>query len=219
MKKIGIIIFILFFSFSLRAETEKNDNFDFTHHRASITGMLTSSDSWQLEVGYHYMFNKYIGIGGEFGGWQVYFEEGYASGKNWDIESEDNKPWNLYLRPSIILKTPAIKLGQVDLGLFAEPGVMMNLPYRKVWIRQYTNWPDYENKSISTSKGQWCAIDARIGAYVNFGPCGFSLGYCMSNFDVYSQSRQLSYKGTSFKDIYPKKSFMQGAYLTASYYF
>lgn len=219
MKKIYLIILILLFATSIQAQNNKSENFEFTNNRASITGMLTSSDSWQIEFGYHYMVNKYIGVGGALGGWKVYFEEGYASGKDWDIESDDNKPWNLYLRPSIILKTPSIKLGQIDLGLFAEPGIMLNVPFRRVWVRQYTDWPDYDNMSVSISKGQWCAIDARIGVCVNFGSCGFSIGYLMSNFDVYSQTRHLSYKNTSFKEFYPDKSFMQGAYLTASYYF
>lgn len=181
--------------------------------------MLTSSDSWQLEMGYHYMFNRYVGVGGSIGGWQVYYEEGFASGSNWGIESEYNKPWNIYLRPSLVLKSPAIKLKQVDLGLFAEPGLMMNIPYTKVWIRQNTNWPEYESNSVSTCKGQWLGLDIKLGIYVNFGPLGFSAGYMMSNLDVYSQYRHLSYRGVSFEGFYPKKSFMQGAYLTASYYF
>ncbi|MCM1349445.1 MAG: hypothetical protein NC338_08545, partial [Firmicutes bacterium] len=121
--------------------------------------------------------------------------------------------------PSVVLKTPAIKIKQVDLGLYAEPGLMLNVPYTGANIRQYTQWPDYDYKHISTSKGQWFAVDVRVGIFVNFGSCGFSAGYSISNYDVYSQYRHLSYKGISFGKYYPKKSFMQGAYLTASYYF
>ncbi|MCM1483618.1 MAG: hypothetical protein NC043_04720 [Muribaculaceae bacterium] len=201
------------------AEERKESNFEFGHNRVEVSGMLTSTDSWQMEVGYHYMINRYIGVGGSFGGWKVYFEEGFPSGKNWDIESDDNKPYNLYLRPSVVLKSPALKVGQVDLGLFAEPGVMMNVPYTRVSIRQYTTWPNYEPKSVSTSKGQWCAVDVRAGVYANVGPCGISAGYMMSNLDVYSQYRHLSYNGIPFSEFYPQKSFMQGAYLTLSYYF
>lgn len=181
--------------------------------------MLTSSDSWQLELGYHYMFNRFIGIGGAVGGWQVYYEDGWASGNKWEIESDDNKPWNLYLRPSVVLKSPALKVGQVDLGLFAEPGVMMNVPYARVWIRQHTDWPEYDSRSVSTTRGQWFAVDLRVGIYANIGPCGFCAGYLMSNFDVYSQYRHLSYDGVRFSRFYPEKSFMQGAYLSLSYYF
>lgn len=220
MKKFALLAFLIIFAFSLQAKNADDDsNFEFSNNRASISGLLTSSDSWQLEYGYHYMFNKYIGVGGSIGWWSVYYVVGYASGNNWDLDSDDEKPWNMYMRPSIILKTPTLRLGQVDLGLYAEPGVMMNVPYSMAWIHQYTHWPEYENKKVSTNKGQWCAVDLRVGVAVNFGPCGFSAGYMMSNFDVYSQRRHLSYDGVPFSKFYPTKSFLQGAYLTASYYF
>lgn len=193
---------------------------DITHNRASITGLLTSSDSWQVELGYNYMICPYVGIGGAVGGWKNYFVDGYASGKDWHIASDDEKPSNIYLRPSIVLKSPAIRIKDSYLGLYAEPGLMMNVPYERVWIDKITNWPqtDYNNK-VSTSNGQWCAVDIRLGVYFNVGPCGISAGYMMSNFDIYSQRRHLSYNGVSFSQFYPKKPFMQGAYLTASYYF
>ena len=40
-----------------------------THNRFGINGALTSSDSWLLEYSYHYMLNKYIGLGGSAGTW------------------------------------------------------------------------------------------------------------------------------------------------------
>lgn len=49
---------------------------DETHHRIGFNGALTSSDSWQLEFSYHYMFNRYIGLGGSMGSWQVWYEYG-----------------------------------------------------------------------------------------------------------------------------------------------
>ncbi len=219
MRRIGVFIIAIFTALSILAENKKEENFEFSHHRASISGLLTSSDSWQLEGAYHYLFNRYIGIGGAIGGWKVYFEEGWPSGKDWEIDSDDSKPFSIYLRPSVILKSPAVKIKQVDLGLFAEPGVMLNVPYSHVNIRQYRGWPNFEYKSVSTTKGQWFAMDLRLGIYANIGPLGISAGYMMSNLDVYSQYRHLSYKGISFKEFYPKKSFMQGAYLILSYYF
>lgn len=216
----NIFIFIVLFSYMHISATEKaEENFDFTHNRFAFSGLITSSDSYQFEASYHYMLNRYMGLGGALGYWKVWYEDGWGAEKDWDIESDDNKPFNFYLRPSIVLKSPSIKLRKFDVGLFAEPGVMLNVPYASVNIRQYTNWPSYDLKYISTSKGQWFAVDMRLGTYVNFGSVGFTAGYMMSNFDVYSQYRHLSYKGSTFNKFYPKKSFMQGAYLSASYYF
>lgn len=219
MKRLCVFALAVMSVISLFADNEKDENFEFSHNKVAFSGLVTSSDSYQIEASYHYMFNRYIGLGGSFGFWKVWYEEGWASEKDWEIESDENKPSNFYLRPSVVLKTPAIRIKQVDLGLYAEPGVMLNIPYTGANIRQYTQWPDYDYKHISTSKGQWFAVDMRVGIFINFGPCGFSAGYIMSNYDVYSQYRHLSYKGNSFSKYYPKKSFMQGAYLTASYYF
>ena len=41
----------------------------------------------------------------------------------------------------------------------------------------------------------------------------------MSNLDVYNQYRHLSYNENSFDKFYPKKPFMQGAYISCSYNF
>lgn len=203
------------------AVDNKASNFEFSNNRASFSGTLTSSDSWQLEAGYHYMLCRFVGVGASVGLWKVYFEEGRAYGDDWEVDLDDNNntPENFYLRPSLILKTPAIKIKSVDLGLYAEPGVMLNVPYAQVWVSQKIDWHRYGSKRVWTNGGQWFAADLRAGAYLNFGPCGLSAGYMMSNHDVYSQFRSLSYRGVSFKWFYPRKPFMQGAYLTLSYYF
>jgi hypothetical protein len=218
MKRTGILLLSIFSAVVLLAEDTGDGDFELSHHRASVSGMLTSSDTWQVQFGYHYMLNRYVGVGGSVGSWQVYYENGYADGGNWSID-DDSKPGNIYLHPSVVFKSPALRIKNIDLGLYAEPGMMMNIPYKHVWIREYTDMFNYELKSASTTKGQWLGVDVKIGVYANIGQCGLSAGYIMSNFDAYSQYRHLSYNGVSFDKFYPKKSFMRGAYLTASYYF
>lgn len=165
------------------------------------------------------MLFPYLGVGGGFGGWSNYYVDGYASGTHWHISSDDEKPWNLYLRPSIVLKSPALNFKDAYFGIYAEPGVMLNIPYHSVYVEKTDKWSVTEYKKISTTKGQWCAMDLRVGVYVNVGQCGISVGYMMSDFDSYSQRRHLSYDGISFSKFYPKKHCMQGAYITLSYYF
>lgn len=218
MKRLATIIFVLI-ALCTTTTVHARQFEDLTHHRASLSGLLTFSDAWQVDFAYHYMIFPYLGVGGGIGGWGNYYVDGYASGSNWHISSDDEKPWNIYLRPSIVLKSPALKIKDAYLGVYAEPGLMMNIPYHSVYIDKTINWPETEYEKISTSKGQWCAMDLRVGIYVNVGPCGISAGYTMSNFDIYSQRRHLSYNGVSFSQFYSKKSFMQGAYLTLSYYF
>ncbi len=195
------------------------ENFESVHNRVSFSGLLTSSDSYQLEASYHYMFNRSIVVGAAAGYWKVLYEDGWASGRDWEIESDDNAPSNIYLHPSLILKTPSLKIKNVGLGIYAEPGLMLNVPYKRVNIRQHRRGWEYDIRHISTMKGQWFAMDLRIGVYVNLGQLGFSAGYMVSNFNVYSQYRHLSYMGNSFSNYYPEKKSMQGGYLTASFYF
>lgn len=188
-----------------------------TRHRVAFNGTLTSSDSYSLEASYHFMPCKYVGIGGAIGHWANYYVDGWASGSNWSISSDYEKPENYYIRPSVILKSPAINYRASSWSLFAEPGVMLSIPYQRVCIESTSNWPDTEYDYISTGKGQWLACELRLGISLQVGPCGVSAGYMMSNLDIYSQYRHLSYKGIYFKDFYPVKSFMQGAYLSLSY--
>ena len=219
MKRFGLLLLAFVMCVGLRAQEEMSNDQDFTHNRGGVAGLLTSSDSWQAEFSYHYMFGPLIGIGGSVGAWRVYMEEGWASGKDWEIESDDNKPSNVYLRPSLMLMTPAVRIKSVGVGLFLEPGLMLNLPYREVRIRQDLRWPDYEYRTANTTGGQWFAVDIRTGVFVKIGSGMISAGYMMSDFDVYGQQRHLSYRGQSFKDFYPRKPFMQGAYLSLTGYF
>lgn len=139
------------------------------------------------------MLSKYVGLGGAFGYWTNYCEDGWASGSDWNIGEDDSKPSNLYLRPSVVLKSPGIRCKETIWSLYAEPGIMLNVPYRRVCIEKIANWPHIDYDYISTNKGQWFALDIRVGINAEIGPCGLSAGYMMSNLDIYSQYRHLSY--------------------------
>lgn len=58
----------------VRAEDESGNK------RFSLNGTLTSSDSYSLDVSFHYMFGRYVSVGGAFGNWANYYEIGWASG-------------------------------------------------------------------------------------------------------------------------------------------
>lgn len=194
-------------------------NEEVTHRRVSATGTLASSDVYSIEGAFHYMFFPYLGVGGAFGYWANYFDDGWASGRGWHIDDDDNKPSNLYLRPSLILKTPSVRIKATHWSLYAEPSVMLNIPYQRVCIEKTDHWHVVDYDYISTGKGQWFAAELRVGLSAQIGPCGITAGYLMSNFDIYSQYRHLKYHGESFEKFYPRKSFMQGAFLSLSYDF
>ena len=201
------------------AVSPKEDPFEFTHNRFAFNGLLTSSDIYMLEASYHYMFNRNLGIGGGIGIWKNYFHDGYASGHGWELDDDASKPSDIYLRVSAVLKSPSLVFKSAGWGLIAEPAMLFNIPYKRVCINEIHNYTVTGYHYLSTNKGQWLTLEMRAGVYVNFGPVGFSAGYGLSNLDIYSPYRHLSYKGTSFKRFYPGKALMQGAYLSATYYF
>lgn len=213
-------VFLLFTVISAHASEDVDERPDeYGKNRVSINGSLTSSDSYSLEAAYHYMISPYVGLGGAFGLWENYFIDGYASGTNWHIDSDYEKPSNLYLRPSVVLKSPGLRFRGASLHAYAEPGVMLNIPYCRVGIANTTYWPETEYDYVSTTKGQWFAFDMRLGVGLDIEGCSVSLGYVISNLDIYSQYRHLSYQGISFRDFYPKKSITHGAFLSLSYRF
>jgi len=217
MKRLAAITAILSIFALVGLSARGEDEWGANH--VSFSGALTSSDVYMLEGSYHRMICPYFGIGGAIGHWANYYADGFASGDDWMLDSEYERPDNLYLRPSLIVKTPGINIKSVKLALYAEPGLMMNVPYQRVCINNTRNWPLTDYEYVSTSAGQWLSGELRVGLYADWGPCGFSLGYIVNNLDIYSQYRHLSYRGVSFNEFYPSKPVMHGAYATLSYNF
>lgn len=130
----------------VRAEDEPGNK------RFSLNGTLTSSYSYSLDVSFHYMFGRYIGVGGAFGYWANYYEFGWASGVDWWITDEDNKPSGIYLRPSAVIKSPGLKYRATTWFLYAEPGLLLNIPYRRVCIEDHQSVVKTDYDYISTNK-------------------------------------------------------------------
>ncbi|MBD5346603.1 MAG: hypothetical protein HDR92_05680 [Bacteroides sp.] len=194
-------------------------NEDAIRNRVGFSGTLTSSYTYSLDVTYHYMLSDYIGVCGALGWWKNYYEEGRAHGNHWTVDDDDLRPSNVYLRPSMVLKPPGLTYKAARWALFAEPGVMLNIPYKRVCVALTPHWPHTDYAYVSTSRGQWFAAEVRAGVNVDIELCSISFGYILSNLDIYSQYRHLSYDGISFRDFYPVKPCMQGAFLSVAFNF
>lgn len=223
----GSSIFRLIFTISLTCglrfysfpAEKQNQIFEFENNRVAVSGAFSNSYTWQVDLSYHYMINRYLGFGASLGYWKTAYPEGQPKGNDWYAEWDSNDPSNVFLRPSIILKTPPLRIKKCEIGIFAQPGAMMNVPYLSVTLLQGSAATGYTRKSVSTTGGQWFALDARLGLFVNLGPCGFSAGYLISNHDIYGQYRHLRYNKVSFDSFYPEKTLLQGIYAMVSYYF
>ncbi len=213
MKK--MILLILLISATI-CRAEVNDS-GWGRHRAAITGMLTSGDTWQLESGYHFMLCRYMGVGASIGLWEQIMSDGYPSGTGWHVDENSEKVHNLYLRPSLLFQSPVfLKIRDAGISVTAEPGIMMNIPYCSAGIDIVDGFQTVDYTTVSTTNGQWCGVDLRVGINVNVYRFNFSIGYLMSNFDILSMPRHLRYNGIRFSEFYPTKPFMQGAYAAVS---
>ncbi len=204
------LLLVLSFSADMYAKGEEDDA---EPHRIAIGAALTSPDTYVIECSYHYMLKDWLGVGGALGRWKALYSGGYPSGKGWYIEDDDERPNNLFLRPSLVLKSPSLHFLGASFSLMAEPGIMFNIPYLSVLIKDYNGGEEKYN-SVSTTRGRWIAPELKIGLGVDIGPIGIWCGYLISDLDIFSAYRHLSYNGISFKQFYPRKELMQGAFIS-----
>ena len=142
-------------------------------HCVGVTGELTSGTAWQLEGSYHWFPVKYVGVGASVGLWkQIGGDTPAANG--WSVREDSQNAMSLFVMPSLLFQTPTlVKTEEVKVGLVAEPGLMLNVPYDKVYIEQThgTGLP-FEYDKVSSHKGAWPAFNLRVGAYSSFGRIG-----------------------------------------------
>lgn len=183
-----------------------------THHIAAMSGTLTSEWTYQCELSYHFMPLPYVGIGASTGYWRQYDTDYWHSGKNWSIDSDDERLSNLFITPSLLLLSPTLRLGSVGLGVMAEPGLMMNIPYERVWVHDSVDGIAMRSKSVSSHTGRWWAYTCKAALTLKIGQATFALGYHWSNYDIYTFRRHMSYNGVSFNKFYPKAQCQYGAF-------
>lgn len=221
MKRRLLILFIALSA--LTAAYAGGDPYDLGHasrFRLGLNFQFTSFKTWQIDFGCHYMVTPWLGLGGSLGGWRQYGQWTSPEGPDWWVLKSDRHASNVFLRPSVLFMSPGwVKIGRTEWGVMAEPGVMMNVPNQRVTIEKSEHWDYEDNIHVSTGKGQWCAVDCRAGIYMKAGPVYILAGYTVSNLDIYGMYRHLEYDGVKFKDFYPKRKGLQGAFITFEYNF
>ena len=191
-------------------------------HSAGINAAITSSDTWQLEAAYHWFPIRYVGIGGGIGYWKQFCTDAVPQGKYWRVNEKYQLPSNLYFHPSLLFFSPTVVKGSdFAVRLFAEPGLMLGIPYDKVCIDVCSDeyLIPYAYKYVSSNKGNWCFFDARIGVSAKIEPLNISVGYIFSTLDVYAMRRNMAYENLAFSSFYPKAKDVHGVYMTVAFDF
>ncbi len=202
-------IFTLFLSHTATAQITDEEE----RHQLGLLGGLTAFDTYRIELSYHYFVNKHFGMGGSVGffkQWNATY--GYPGSsydtppwKEWSIDAEYEKVFSFYLLPSIQLHTPTLfRIKEYTFNATVEPGVMIRIPYEQVYVTRYNNI-DTEYKRISSDKGSWYAWHLKASLNFNQENHTISAGYSISDFDVYSYRRNMSFEGIPFSKFYPNK--------------
>lgn len=189
-----------------------------TRHSVAMEGAITSDITWNVEFSYRYKFLSVMSAGASVGMWKQMQEDGLPSGDGWIVDDDDSRMTNFYIRPNIMVTTPKLfGIKDWEFSLFANPGLMMNIPYSKSTIDIITfegyagHVTDY--KSVSSHKGDWAAFDIRTGIRFGSDDVHFLLGYQFSTLDIYGLNRNMTFDHQKFDDFYPKRKPQHAAFL------
>ena len=103
-------------------------------NNVAVEMALTSDDTYSLESGYRFNLLHSLSAGVSLGYWKT-FTEHFPHGQNWCFSDDYRKVSNFYLRPNVMLTTPKLfGIRYCKFGLYANPGVMLNIPNAKADI-------------------------------------------------------------------------------------
>lgn len=206
MKQI-IIIVLAVMSLNIHAQ----DNIS---NELSLSGGAMTGSAFDMRLSYIHYINKYVGYGAAFGVYKQwhngYLPQGDMESEKWSawkLNEKDNKMVKLYIEPTMSFKTPAlIHFGSWEMGLQAEPGVMIQIPHTFAHIDYIDrNTLETYEKGRSAHASDWLFWDLRTMLRFSSKDAFIAIGYGVSNLDVYSSCRSMSVEGTSFNSIYPSK--------------
>lgn len=202
-----IIIVLAIMSLTIHAQDNGSNEFSFS-------GGLMTGCAYDVRFSYSHLINKYIGVGGTFGIYKQWYNNyvprgDIKSGKwsGWQLSDSDKKMQKVYIEPILLFKTPTlIHLGAWKISLQTEPGIIVQVPYTFVdidYIDRNTLEPYTKGRSAHAS--DWCFWDLRTMLRFSSDDVSISIGYGISNLDIYSSCRSMNVEGTSFNSIFPSK--------------
>lgn len=199
-------VFCLLFLFSSIASFASNDTSErdtgghSPHYLDFTAGLLAygSDPGYSLELSYAFFPVKYVGasLGLEFT--RMLGSDGTYIDLLHDINEDDAKVMHFNLNPSVCFRSPILwfKGHESGLQLQVSPGAQFTMPKRSVVIDEHNGsgivMRDYEIKCDNSRYVFW-----RVKSSVSWtdGQSHISLGYSMSNYDVYVFRRNLSFNG------------------------
>lgn len=190
-----------------------------------LTVGLNSSQAFEFDPSYSYMFHKNMGV---IGG--VRFVKEVVDNLLYDLVGVPVYQWRLnekkevsalLLRSAIRLKFPIINEG---ISIVTEPGILLNLiPNEHLEFTSVnTETIKYlaKDKRIRNKGGRFLSYDMKTYLSVVIDNWGLLFGYNLSTFDVYSGRRNIVIEGDPLHAYLPsKRKFTHTGFVGISYFF
>lgn len=201
----------------------------FPRHTLAISGGLMTNEAYDLRATYYYYFTPHVGVGGSFGYYGQWYSDGIYEERRRDglyqgtfsVSPHDNRSSNAYLAPSLSLQTPTLlRLGKMRIKSQNEIGLMLQLPLQTMSINRTDShlWSSTSDVKLRLS-GTWLFWQLRTSIEAHWNNHYASIGYGLSDFDIYSSRRGITYAGVSFNQFYPKKSLTHSIHISFGVYF
>lgn len=216
----SVVILLLYYQGYSKSIPDKN--------LISFTTEINTNDAYDIRFSYHNMIYPFWGIGiglGNFSQWttdNIPFEEEYdTQWTSWHLSESNEKITKLYFTPSLLFYSPyIINREKFKVSLMVEPGLLLIIPHSGVYIKHVNSITnDSKTTYISTNQGDWCFWNVKTGIDFKFNECSITLGYGISNLDIYSSRRHLQVSKTLLGKFYPKKDLTHSLFLRFTYSF
>ncbi|MDR0836294.1 MAG: hypothetical protein LBN11_06945 [Tannerella sp.] len=198
-----------------------------THFRSEwqVNASLNSNAEWEVEPEYVLMFNTCLGVCAGFG-MRSEFDIDYnpVSEKTrplgWYISTDNWRVRKLLIRPAMKIRFPILKEAQKPVLWFnMEPGLLF-VPFPNETLTVTYSHSDLFSpgryKKIHNHKGDILYGQINNSISLDLDIFQLSLGYSISNYDLYGGRRNIVVDGASINSLIPKRHLTHSIFVSIS---
>ena len=199
MKKLRLCMLILLLSPTLCANS-------WGQSLITASGGITFEKTYNVEVGYHYVFFRHVAVGASVGCWAEYSDNKLRAREMFDgVAHHLSRP---YLKPSLMLFTPPfVNLAVLRLKLGVEGSAMFSPRFRNTLVIHDTEGDEmlfnYRSRAVSWGAAAW--LQAEVFKVI------VGLGYSATSLEL---NKHFSATPRTTYDDYP-----QGIFARVGLYF
>ncbi|MDH6306928.1 hypothetical protein M2459_003572 [Parabacteroides sp. PF5-5] len=229
-----IILTLLLCSTLCYGQTDK-----FYRHEAQFTSGLNTQEAFEMELAYSFLFNKYIGITVGLNMMDQSYQRMMCSGaEDYNLfqsllcgcdDYDDYLFWEsrkveyasaLLFRPAVRFSYPLLKESGDDVLFFnMETGLFMSLiPNERLTFDREDGY--YGNSTtVKNRGGEWLFYHLKSYLSLNLDRFLVSVGYSISNFDIFDSRRNMVVDGIAMRDTLRDKKNTSTVFLAVAYRF